>query len=68
MHNFNLFGHLFDVFLVIVGSLRVTWGSSEGNQRSFLIGFQKIPEHFVDICLVDPGSIQDSPGIIFKHF
>ena len=46
----------------------MTWGSSEGNQRSFLIGFRKIPEHFFDICLVDPGSIQESSGTIFKHF
>ena len=46
----------------------MTWGSSEGNQRLFLIEFLMISEHLFDICLVDPGCIQESSGTIFKHF
>ena len=53
----NLF---FGIFWWSLGVSGVTWGSSEGNQRSFLIGFRMIFGHFFDILLVDPGSIQES--------
>ena len=59
MHTFDIFGHI----LVIVMSLR----SSEGNQR-VLQDFGLCFEHCFDIRLVDPGSIQESSGTIFKHF
>ena len=39
----------------------MTWESSEGNQKSFLKGFQQIS--FV-IFWVDP----DHPGVILEHF
>ena len=52
------------VILVIVVSLRVTWGSSEGNQRRKMIGY--CFERCSDILLLEPQSIQESSGTIQK--
>ena len=52
-------------FLVIFGSLRVGLESSEGNERLCLKGCRTIVWTYFAICLIDSGSIQESPWTIF---
>ena len=66
MNNFNTLC----LFLTFVGDRwegvsGVTWGSSEGKQRSFFIRLRMISEHFFDIFV---GRSRMHPGVIWDHF
>jgi len=73
---------MFEYFQILWDTRDVTWGGGGGDERCHRCEFYHIPKTvtrftkrdiddfltFFDICLVDPGSIQESPGIIFKYF
>ena len=73
---------MFEYFQILWDTRDVTWGGGGGmrdvtdvnsipsQKRSpgSLTVTLMIFEHFFDICLVDPGSIQESSGTIFKYF